>query len=127
MDDVTNTPLAQGRISYLMTTVRDFSATIAFYRKLGFEDVYVEEGECAFLRLPGDPGPQLSFYPGRAAGSTDPNWMLIVDVPDIDAVTAMLTDMGISVGAVEDVPYGRAATFTDPDGNLIEIHQRNRA
>lgn len=110
-----------------MTTVRDFSATIAFYRKLGFEDVYVEEGEYAFLRLPGDPGPQLSFYPGRAAGSPDPNRMLIVDVPDIDAVTATLTDMGISVGAVEDVPYGRAATFTDPDGNLIEIHRRNRA
>lgn len=124
MDSSPNAPLAQGRISYLMTTVRDFSATVRFYRDLGFEDVYVTD-DCAFLRLPGDPGPQLAFYPGTPPGApSGPNWMLIVDVPDIEAAVATLGGRGVEVGAIEDVPYGRAATFSDPDGNVVEVHQR---
>lgn len=117
-------PLAPGRISYLMATVRDLAATVRFYRDIGFEDVYVD-GECAFLQLPAGHGPQLAFYPGRAEGApSSPNWMIIVDVPDIEAAVRMLGRSGVSVGAIEDVPYGRAATFTDPDGNVVEVHQR---
>lgn len=125
MTDSPSKPLAGGRISYLMGTVRDFPASVVFYRDLGFEEVYADD-ECAFLQLPGDAGPQLAFYPGRSAESPpSPNWMIIVDVPDIEAAVATLSGSGVAVGDIEDVPYGRAATFTDPDGNVVEVHQRS--
>ena len=125
MDASADGPLARGRVSYLMTTVRDLATTVRFYRDLGFEDVYVAEGQCAFLRLPGGDGPQLAFYPGRPEeGPGRANWMLVVDVPEIDVAVETLSGAGVGVSAVEDVPFGRAATFTDPDGNVIEVHQR---
>jgi predicted enzyme related to lactoylglutathione lyase len=120
-------PLADCRVSYLFLTVRDFEGMLAFYRdRVGLTPEYVEAGRCAFLRLDGG-GFRLALYAGREdAGDAEPHWFLAVDVAGIDAVVAALRERGVPVGDVEAVPYGRAATFRDPEGNAIEVHEPTR-
>lgn len=44
-------------------------------------------------------------------------------VGDIDAATAELRERGIAVSDPSPIGAGRQAFLTDPDGNLIELHQ----
>jgi predicted enzyme related to lactoylglutathione lyase len=116
--------LAHASMGYLFTTVRDVAATMAFYRDvLGFRVVFYQEDACVFLDL-GGVKPQLAFYAGRGADApAEREWFFAVDVPDIDSAVAALTAAGVAVSAIETVPNGRAATFLDPDGLKIEVHQ----
>jgi predicted enzyme related to lactoylglutathione lyase len=99
-----------------------------FYRDLlGFEASYLEEGACAFLRLPNNQSPQIAIYRGRELHTTDENhWFIVVDVDDIELVVARLKEVGVEVGRIQDVPHGRAAKFKDPEGNVVEVHQLTR-
>ncbi len=42
---------------------------------------------------------------------------------DIEKTTAELQSRGVQVSAIKDQPYGREATFNDPDGNGWVIQQ----
>jgi predicted enzyme related to lactoylglutathione lyase len=111
-------PLTHGKISYLFLLVHDFEVMFAFYHHwLGFEVVYAEPGQFAFLQLGGGHGPQIALSAGRTTPiSEQSHWFLVIDV-------AALQAQGVVVGAIEAVPFGRAATFCDPEGNLIELHE----
>ena len=98
---------------------------LAFYREvLGFATAFEVEGEIVFLRLDGDLGPQIALTAGgENAPPADPHWFLVIDVTGLDAVVADLETRGVEIGDIQDVPYGRAATFRDPEGNLLEVHE----
>ncbi len=117
--------LAGGRLSYLFLNVRDFDVMLSFYRDvLGFSIEFEVPGEIAFLRLAGDAGPQIAIAVGDTPErSVSRHWFLVIDVKGIDAVAEDLRSRGVEVGGIEDVPYGRAVTFPDPEGNLLEIHE----
>jgi predicted enzyme related to lactoylglutathione lyase len=56
----------------------------------------------------------------------DPNQagrgVITLIVADLEAVLAEISGRGVAAAAVEDVPgAGRKATFTDPDGNTVEL------
>lgn len=53
-------------------------------------------------------------FPGNSAGSTHG---VILGTADLDADCAALTAAGVDVDGPQDVPWGRQAMFTDPDGN----------
>jgi predicted enzyme related to lactoylglutathione lyase len=66
--------------------------------------------------------------PGGGAGITLVTWLegmpagsvqgLVLAVDDIDATYAELAARGLAFdGGIDDTPYGRFASFTDPDGN----------
>ncbi len=120
-------PLAAGRISCIFIHVHDVQGMFTFYRDiLGLRVCYAEDGLCAFLDLPNGEGPQIALYSGRERSSNAENhWFIIIDVPGIDAVAERLRRLGVAVGPIEPVPYGRAAQFKDPEGNVIEIHEPN--
>ncbi|MEV7074891.1 VOC family protein [Streptomyces sp. NPDC093990] len=66
-------------------------------------------------------GPGMGgFEPGSARG-------IMLVTTDVDADCARLADAGIPVQGPDDLPWGRMASFTDPDGNglmlLTEAHQ----
>ncbi|MBV8658792.1 MAG: VOC family protein [Burkholderiales bacterium] len=42
---------------------------------------------------------------------------VMLNVTDIDADYALLTSRGLKLSAIGQEPWGRYATFTDPDGN----------
>jgi len=66
--------------------------------------------------------------PGGGAGITLVTWLdampagsvqgLVVEVDDIDATYAELAARGVQFnGPIDDQPWGRFASFSDPDGN----------
>ncbi|MEV7737665.1 VOC family protein [Streptomyces sp. NPDC088921] len=60
------------------------------------------------------------FEPGSARG-------IMLVTTDVDADCARLTEAGTPVQGPDELPWGRMASFTDPDGNglmlLTEAHQ----
>jgi predicted enzyme related to lactoylglutathione lyase len=42
---------------------------------------------------------------------------VMVNTKDIDAEHSLLTSRGLKIGEIKQVPWGRYAMFTDPDGN----------
>ncbi len=48
---------------------------------------------------------------------------LVVSTNDIDGTHAELTKKGVDMSALEDQPWGRFTTFSDPDGNGWVVHQ----
>ncbi|HVZ39251.1 MAG TPA: VOC family protein [Candidatus Kapabacteria bacterium] len=120
-----NGPLSKGRVSHVFITVCDFSAMVRFYRDvLGLRLLYSDEESHAFFSLSDNTDFQLALYSGRKSRGEDRSqWFMVVDVDDIEHVVAGLRAGQVDVGAIEDVPFGRAATFEDPEGNIIEVHQ----
>lgn len=116
--------LMGARMSAVFILTRDLEAMTAFYRDvLGLRLAYGEAGQFSFFETsPG--GVQIALYPGRRAEApAEPYWFTVLDVTDIERVAASLRASGVAVSAIEDVPFGRAAQFADPEGNRIEIHQ----
>ncbi|SNX62998.1 predicted enzyme related to lactoylglutathione lyase [Streptomyces sp. TLI_55] len=65
-------------------------------------------------------GPGMGgFEPGSARG-------IMLVTTDVDADCARLAEAGVSVQGPDELPWGRMAAFTDPDGNglmlLTEAH-----
>ena len=121
----TDTPLENGILSHAFLTVRDLRESLQFYSAvLGFTTCHFIEGECAFLELPKSPGLRIALYVSSTADQAVASGrFLMIDVQDVDVTTENLRLAGVEVSDVFDVPYGRAAHFTDPDGNVFEIHQ----
>lgn len=120
--------LAGGHIRYLFILTRDLARMQTFYAgTLGFNIAYAEAGQFAFLSLPGG-GADIALYPGRNTPDTaDPHMFVVINVTDLDAAVRHLRAQGVAVDGVNPVPFGRAATFRDPEGNLIELHQPDNA
>lgn len=120
--------LTGGHIRYLFILTRDLARMQAFYADtLGFHVAYAEAGQFAFLSLPGG-GADIALYPGRSTPDTaDPHVFVVINVTDLDGAVAHLRAQGVAVEGITPVPYGRAATFKDPEGNLIELHQPDNA
>lgn len=53
-------------------------------------------------------------FPGMSAGTSKG---VILDSDDLDADCARLRDAGVDIEGPRDLPWGRQATFNDPDGN----------
>ncbi|MFF3512749.1 VOC family protein [Streptomyces sp. NPDC002573] len=60
-------------------------------------------------------GPDMGgFRPGEARG-------IMLVTTDVDADCARLTAAGVSVQGPDDLPWGRMASFQDPDGNGLML------
>jgi catechol 2,3-dioxygenase-like lactoylglutathione lyase family enzyme len=60
----------------------------------------------------------VTWFPTMPAGSLKG---LVLQTPDIDGETERLRRAGVEVTGPEDAPWGRFATFDDPDGNGIVL------
>lgn len=58
-------------------------------------------------------------FPGMTAGSSQG---VILDTTDLDADVVALRADGVVVDGPTDLPWGRQATFADPDGNGYVLH-----
>jgi catechol 2,3-dioxygenase-like lactoylglutathione lyase family enzyme len=69
------------------------------------------------------PGSQTSitlvtWFPTMPAGSTKGT---VLETDDLDGDVARLESLGVAVGEIDSQPWGRFATFDDPDGNGIVL------
>ena len=109
------------RLGHLELVVRDPQASKAFYVDvLGFEVedeqhggriVWLRLGDRALLLRPGTPPPPPASYQAARLG-------LVLFTDDLDAALARLQARGLVVRG-DDGPG--CPTFTDPDGNWIQL------
>jgi catechol 2,3-dioxygenase-like lactoylglutathione lyase family enzyme len=62
-------------------------------------------------------------FPGMGPGSSRG---VILESDDLDADCAALTAEGVAVDGPHDQPWGRQATFADPDGNSFVLSAASR-
>jgi predicted enzyme related to lactoylglutathione lyase len=111
--------------SFVTLPVSDQDRALAFYRDvLGFEvtvdrdmppgrwlQVAPRGAQTVFtLSGPGMGG----FEPGEARG-------IMLLTTDVDADCARLAEAGVPVQGPDELPWGRMAAFTDPDGNGLML------
>ena len=120
--------IRNGRFSYLFLHVANLARMTDFYANtLGLSVTFQRADEVCFLAL-GSGGPQLALFPGEARQPERENhWFFAIDVEALDEVVAELRAVGVTVTDTFVVAGGRAAKITDPEGNVLEIHEPSAA
>lgn len=114
-------------IEIISIPVSDQQASKAFYQKLGFEllvDIPFGKDQ-QWIQL-GFPGSQSSITlvtwfekmpPGSVQG-------LVIKSEDVEGDYQNLLEKGIAVAPIDKTPWGKFASFKDPDGNGLSFHQQ---
>lgn len=109
------------RLDIVSLPVSDQHAAKSFYKnKLGFDVVrdHPYEGDQRWIELAPE-GDDTSITlvtwfeqmpPGSVQG-------LVVSSDDVEEARAELQSQGVEISDVQEAPWGRYATFSDPDGN----------
>ena len=101
-----------------MLPIKDQQKAKEFYLKLGFQVVVEAPG------AHGDTWIQMGLPGGNTTISLASFQAMICDTDDIEAEAKALGEKGISVGKIDDTPWGRFAWMKDPDGNSLCLHQK---
>lgn len=115
-----------GSLAMVTLHVRDAHRALEFYRdtlELPEHEHMLEAGWLEFdtgpLKLGIHADPERVEPGAREPGGTTGFYF---GVPDCDAAVATLRQRGVKiVDEPSDMPYGREATFLDPDGNLLAL------
>jgi catechol 2,3-dioxygenase-like lactoylglutathione lyase family enzyme len=102
----------------IMLPIKDQQKAKEFYLKLGFQVVVEAPG------AHGDTWIQMGLPGGNTTISLASFQAIICDTDDIEAEAKELAGKGISVGKIDDTPWGRFAWVKDPDGNSLCLHQK---
>jgi catechol 2,3-dioxygenase-like lactoylglutathione lyase family enzyme len=106
--------------------VSDQQASKEFYQKIGFE-----------LIIESDMGNNSKWvqlgFPGQTTSITLVNWFpkmtpgsmqgLVVHTKDIEKDVEELKSKDVKVDNIDPTPWGKFATFYDPDGNSLVLRQ----
>jgi len=119
------------KIELVAVPVSDVDRAKAFYEQVGFNtdvDARVDEN-MRFVQLT-PPGSGCSIAIGTGLTKMRPGSIegLQMVVPDIEKAHTELTERGVAVSEIEDMPWGRFVYFSDPDGNrwaVQEVPKRN--
>jgi catechol 2,3-dioxygenase-like lactoylglutathione lyase family enzyme len=118
------------RLELINVPVSDVDRSIDFYvNKVGFslDHDHTPTDEIRFVQLT-PKGSPASISIGTGLPNTEPGSVkglqLVVD--DIDAARAELTERGVEVSEIDELPWGRFAYFADPDGNgwVLQLNSR---
>jgi predicted enzyme related to lactoylglutathione lyase len=109
------------KLELVALPVADVDRAIAFYRdQLGWNldhDITVSD-EVRFVQVtPPGSGCSIAIGKGLTRGEQGPIRTLQVVVPDIEQAHAHLVARGVTVGDIDDQPWGSFCYFDDPDGN----------
>ena len=127
METETETANLSLKLTHFWLYVKDTQRAIQFYRDtLGFE--VLETFPDGALFKPGSV--QLGIHREEGDRKSQPGGMsIILHTPDIEKDYETLQRKGVEfMTQVQKKPYGQIASFTDPDGYLLELWQpQNRA
>lgn len=105
-------------LNQITLPARDFDESVAFYKTIGFRIIVLNEGRYARFEAPsGSTTLSVSHAETPVVGST----VLYLEVNDVDAVHARLTDCGIvfDTAPTDESWKWREARFSDPTGNRL--------
>lgn len=107
--------------------VSDVDRAKAFYEQVGFnlDHDHVVSEEIRFVQLT-PPGSSCSIAFGKGLTEMAPGSLdnMQVCVTDIEAAHADLSERGIEVSEIQDMPWGSFVFFADPDGNRWAVQQK---
>jgi hypothetical protein len=95
--------------------VADSSRAVAWYRRLGFEQVFEHRFEPHLPAYVGIRRDNAQIHLSEHAGDANPHGLVYVWVDDVDAVA---TEFGATV---DEQPWAREVSLTDPDGNRLRV------
>jgi predicted enzyme related to lactoylglutathione lyase len=114
-------------IAYAVYPANDVARTRAWYEEtlgLTFAGAYKEDGvekyneahigDGCFSLMASE---WVEREPGSAAA-------IVFEVGDLDAAVASLRAKGVRIASTFDGPVCKQATFSDPEGNKVTIHQK---
>ena len=114
-------------ISIISIPVTDQEAAKQFYLKLGFnlivEAPFDKGQKWVQLALPGQEAVSITlvtWFDNMPAGSVNG---FVIKTDGLDKEIAELTAKGITVGKIDETPWGKFASVTDPDGNRMSLHE----
>ena len=115
------------KLELIALPVRDVDRSIAFYvgqLSWHLDHDHTVSDEIRFEQVT-PPGSACSIAIGKGLiqGEQGPIRTLQVVVPDVEAVHAELTDKGVAVSPINDLPWGSFVYFEDPDGNAWAVQQ----
>ncbi len=130
-------PVTITGLAHIGIRVHDLARSAAFYELLGFSTPIVPASKDPVAILEHPSGVEINLIinapvakeanvlmdvPTKHAGITH----FALMVPDLEAAQATLEAAGISLsgGPVQFTPTQRGFFVRDPDGNVIELHQR---
>ena len=113
-------------IEIISIPVTDQQRAKDFYQKLGFEVI----AEAPFGG--GAQWIQMGF-PGQDASITLVNWFanmpagcingFVIKTKNVEDDIQERTAKGIKVGNIDNTPWGKFLSVTDPDGNRLSLHE----
>jgi predicted enzyme related to lactoylglutathione lyase len=115
------------KLELVSVPVKDVDRAKTFYtERIGFHadhDHRVSD-DLRFVQLT-PPGSACSIAIGTGMPQAEPGSTrgLQIVVPDVAAARAELVERGVEVSEVQDFPWGRFASFSDPDGNGWALQQ----
>jgi catechol 2,3-dioxygenase-like lactoylglutathione lyase family enzyme len=105
-------------IEIIMIPVTDQQKAKEFYLKLGFQlimEAPSDHGE-TWIQL-GLPGQNIYISLAKFSG-------IILETSDIEKEIQDLSTKGLSIGKIDDTPWGKFAWLKDLDGNGLCLHQK---
>jgi lactoylglutathione lyase len=134
---VTDTPIRIAGLAHIGIRVHELERSVKFYELLGFSKTAGPIGPEPVAILDHPSGVELNLVL-NARSAAEPN--ILMDVPDkhpgithfallcpdIGAAQARLAAAGIALsgGPIRFSPVAQGIFVRDPDGNVIELHQR---
>jgi uncharacterized protein len=122
-----------GSPSWFELQTRDYAAAVEFYRTVFHWETEAshdsDEFRYAEMRSPEGVGEMAGIMDASAflPECVPAHWAIYWEVDDPQAAVATVTRLGGSVvTAVEETPYGRIATVTDPSGAEFKLRAQNR-
>jgi predicted enzyme related to lactoylglutathione lyase len=117
-----------GAPSWFELHTRDHAAAVAFYRSVFHWEINSvadsDEFRYSTMREPGGDDELAGIMDAAAFLPTGvpSSWSVYWEVDDPEATVAKVKDLGGSVVQdIEDTPYGRLATVTDPSGAIFKL------
>lgn len=115
------------KIELIAIPVTEVDRAKAFYvDQVGFnaDHDHVVSDEIRFVQLT-PPGSACSIAIGKGLTNATPGSIegVQIVVRDIHEAHRHLSDRGVDVSAVEEHPWGRFVSFSDPDGNTWSVQE----
>lgn len=114
------------KIEVISIPVTDQERSKLFYQQLGMvilaEAPFAEGQRWVQLGFPGQDASVtlVTWFPKMPAGCIQG---LVIKTDDLEKDIADLTAKGVTIGDVEQTPWGKFLSVKDPDGNALSLHQ----
>lgn len=103
--------------------VVDFEAAKAFYMNILELELVLEDEDTKWAEFQISPGAKIAIH-GVKATNANPIGAIVLEVEKLDKAELWLAGKGIKVTDKEEIPgMAKFASFTDPDGNIIQLSQ----